>query len=300
MAIESQNIYKNARKSAGFTQEKASQLLNVSVDSLRDYEQSQRPVPSDVASAMCDVYQAPYLAVQHLRLTSDLGKRVVPEIQLKDLPEAVLGVLAAVQRFCAKREAMVEIAADGQIAESEQAEWDEIMCLANDLNVAMRDITVGEYQFKVRPFGAKDATYIFGDVASIILPILGTVSVASDDKDAVNMEMFDGMDMDKDSLVKALARINGNALSKLVSELLLDHSNIRVLDPEKNTYEVMGEDDFDEIFCQYLAGMLNLCAEVIRLNFSGFFKDASTLFGGLIKVRRAGSSNSTESSTTTE
>ena len=119
----------------------------------------------------------------------------------------------------------------------------------------MRDITVGEYQFKIRPFGAKDATYIFGDVASIILPILGTVSVASDDKDAVNMEMFDGMDMDKDSLVKALARINGNALSKLVSELLLDHSNIRVLDPEKNTYEVMGEDDFDEIFCQYLAGI---------------------------------------------
>ena len=134
MAIESQNIYKNARKSAGFTQEKASQLLNVSVDSLRDYEQSQRPVPSDVASAMCDVYQAPYLAVQHLRLTSDLGKRVVPEIQLKDLPEAVLGVLAAVQRFCAKREVMVEIAA------SEQAEWDEIMCLANDLNVAMNNM----------------------------------------------------------------------------------------------------------------------------------------------------------------
>ena len=39
MAIESQNIYKNARKSAGFTQEKASQLLNVSVDSLRDYDE---------------------------------------------------------------------------------------------------------------------------------------------------------------------------------------------------------------------------------------------------------------------
>ena len=51
-----------------------------------------------------------------------------------------LGVLAAVQRFCAKREAMVEIAADGQIAESEQAEWDEIMRLANDLNVAMNNM----------------------------------------------------------------------------------------------------------------------------------------------------------------
>ena len=164
----------------------------------------------------------------------------------------------------------------------------------------MRDITVGEYRFKVRPFGAKDSIYIFGDVASIILPILGTVSVASDNKDAVSMEMFDGMDMDKDSLVKALGRINGKALSKLVSELLLEHSNVLALNPEDGRCKVMTEDDFDEIFCQYLAGMLNLCAEVIRLNFSGFFKDASTLFGGLIKVRRAGSSNSTESSTTTE
>ena len=43
MAVDCQNIYKNARKSAGMTQEKAAQLLNVSVDSLRDYEQSQRP-----------------------------------------------------------------------------------------------------------------------------------------------------------------------------------------------------------------------------------------------------------------
>lgn len=104
----------------------------------------------------------------------------------------------------------------------------------------------------------------------------------------------------KDSLVKALGRINGKALSKLVSELLLEHSNVLALNPEDGRYKVMTEDDFDEIFCQYLAGMLNLCAEVIRLNFSGFFKDASTLFGGLIKVRRAGSSNSMENSTTTE
>ena len=164
----------------------------------------------------------------------------------------------------------------------------------------MRDVSIGEYQFKIRPFGAKDALYIFGDVASIILPILGTVSVASDNKDAVSMEMFDGMDMDKDSLVKALGRINGKALSKLVSELLLEHSNVLALNPEDGRYKVMTEDDFDEIFCQYLAGMLNLCAEVIRLNFSGFFKDASTLFGGLIKVRRGDRSKNTENSTTNE
>ena len=131
MAVDCQNIYKNARKSAGMTQEKAAQLLNVSVDSLRDYEQSQRPVPSDVASVMCDVYQAPYLAVQHLRRSSELGK---------DLPEAVLSVLAAVQRFIVKRDAMIEIVADGKIEEDEQAEWNEIMDRMNNLFVAMANM----------------------------------------------------------------------------------------------------------------------------------------------------------------
>ena len=164
----------------------------------------------------------------------------------------------------------------------------------------MRDVSVGEYRFKIRPFGAKDSTYIFGDVASIILPILGTVSVATNSKDAVSMEVLDGIDMDKESLVKALSRVNGSALTKLVSELLLEHSNVLTLNPETGVYKVMTEDDFDEIFCQNLARMFGLCAEVIRLNYSGFFNDASTLFGNLFKVHQAGRSNSMESSTTTE
>lgn len=140
MAVEYQNIYKTARKSAGLTQERAAWMLNVSVDSLRDYEQDHRSVPSDVASAMCDVYQAPYLAVQHLRLTSKLGERVVPEIKLKELPEAVLGILAAVQKFVAKRDALVEIAADGQITADERAEWNEILKLIDDLNAAAQNV----------------------------------------------------------------------------------------------------------------------------------------------------------------
>lgn len=153
----------------------------------------------------------------------------------------------------------------------------------------MRDVSIGEYQFKIRPFGAKDALYIFGDVASILLPILGSVAVASDDKDAVEMEMFDGVDLDTESLTKALGRINGKALSKLVSELIMEHSNVSYRDPDRGSYQPVTEDEFDEIFCQYLAGVFSLCAEIIKLNFSGFFKDASTLFGGLIKVRRGGS-----------
>ena len=126
------------------------------------------------------------------------------------------------------------------------------------------------------------------------------MAVASDDKDAVEMEMFDGVDLDTESLTKALGRINGKALSKLVSELILEHSNVSYRDPDRGSYQPVTEDEFDEIFCQYLAGIFSLCAEIIKLNFSGFFKDASTLFGGLIKVRRGDRSKNTENSTTNE
>ena len=113
-------------------------------------------------------------------------------------------------------------------------------------------------------------------------------------------QMFDGVDLDTESLTKALGRINGKALSKLVSELILEHSNVSYRDPDRGSYQPVTEDEFDEIFCQYLAGMFSLCAEIIKLNFSGFFKDASTLFGGLIKVRRGDRSKNTENSTTNE
>ena len=65
---------------------------------------------------------------------------MVPEIELKDLPEAVIGVLAAVQKFIIKRDAMIEIVADGKIEEDEQAEWNEIMDRMNNLFVAMANM----------------------------------------------------------------------------------------------------------------------------------------------------------------
>ena len=45
MSGECRNIYKAARRAAGFTQERASELLGVSVRSLADYETGQRLPP---------------------------------------------------------------------------------------------------------------------------------------------------------------------------------------------------------------------------------------------------------------
>lgn len=114
-------------------------LLNVSVDSLRDYESNLRPVPNDVAAAMCDAYDAQYLAIAHLRMTS-IGRQAIPGFKLRDLPEAVLNLLHAVQQFVDKNQMIIRITADGIISSSEQKEWDNILMLAENLQSALMSV----------------------------------------------------------------------------------------------------------------------------------------------------------------
>ena len=48
MPEEYRNIYKNARRAAGYTQETAAEQLGLSVESVRAYETGQRIPPNDV------------------------------------------------------------------------------------------------------------------------------------------------------------------------------------------------------------------------------------------------------------
>lgn len=53
------NIYKIARRAAGFTQESAAEQLEISVDSVRAYETSQRLPPSEIVERMVVCFHAP-------------------------------------------------------------------------------------------------------------------------------------------------------------------------------------------------------------------------------------------------
>ncbi|MFS8542113.1 MAG: helix-turn-helix transcriptional regulator, partial [Tissierellales bacterium] len=61
------NIYRIARKSAGYTQEEAAELLHVSPRSLSDYEQGKTIPPDDVVCKMVEIYGARWLGYEHLR-----------------------------------------------------------------------------------------------------------------------------------------------------------------------------------------------------------------------------------------
>lgn len=160
-----------------------------------------------------------------------------------------------------------------------------------------QDVSIGEIRFKVRPLGAMNAAYVFGDVTAIVLPIMGTVAVSSgNDDEASDMEMFQGMNLDSESLANALGKINGQKLTALLDELVLKYGNVSFQD-EDDHWVVLTRSDFDEIFCADLIGAVKLCAAVIRQNYSGFFDGLSTLFGNLMSGTQAAQSKNTEVST---
>ncbi|ADQ06480.1 helix-turn-helix domain protein [Caldicellulosiruptor hydrothermalis 108] len=121
------NIYKTARKNAGLTQMQAAELLNVSVRSLADYETGKTIPPDDVVIAMIEVYKAQWLAYSHLQKSTLIGKRYLPEIDLSDLPKAVLRLKKEIADLEKLDSEIINIACDGKIDKHEKMAWGRIV-----------------------------------------------------------------------------------------------------------------------------------------------------------------------------
>ena len=122
-------IYKNTRAAAGFTQEKWAELLGVSVESVRCYENGTRVPPDDVVLRMVDVSGVQALGIQHLRQRSELGRRYVRELPPQSLIELVVMLNNRMRVFLQDEDiqTLLALAEDGQITQEEAPQFDLIM-----------------------------------------------------------------------------------------------------------------------------------------------------------------------------
>ena len=129
MQTDSSNIYKRARMAAGITQERAAELLDISVRSLADYESGARIPQCDVVDGMVTVYNSQILAVQHVRMEGQAIRDILPEVRAMRLPEAVLTLVHAIYDFSDDRldRELIDIARDGVISEDEEERFERIM-----------------------------------------------------------------------------------------------------------------------------------------------------------------------------
>ena len=124
MEREYRNIYRDARITAGLTQERWGELLGISADSVRAYE-TDKVTPSDeVVLRMAEAAGQQIICYWHLIHKSRVAASLLPELDRKRLPEAVLSLLVAVRNFQddGMRE-LTRIAADGKISPEEQADY---------------------------------------------------------------------------------------------------------------------------------------------------------------------------------
>lgn len=135
------NIYQNARKAAGITQERAAEMMGISVRSVADYEAGVRIPPNDVVEMMVLCYNSQLLAIQHLRLTS-MARSILPEVEELRLPEAVLQLIDAIYDFADDKQdrELIDIARDGIISEEERPRFERIVEHINRIITAAMSI----------------------------------------------------------------------------------------------------------------------------------------------------------------
>jgi len=133
MKRECCNIYKFARKNAGLTQEEAAELLHISVRSLADYEAGRTIPPDDIVCNMVEIYKARWLAYSHLKYSTMVGQRYLPELSLTDLPRSVLKLEKEVRDLENINGELVAIACDGEIDEQERPMWQRIIKEINEV-----------------------------------------------------------------------------------------------------------------------------------------------------------------------
>ena len=165
-------------------------------------------------------------------------------------------------------------------------------------------VIIGNATFYIYHFSAFTAANITGDLTAILVPVLAslapTVVGALTSEDNSDESVFD-MDISTatPNLVSALSAIDGNTLEKLLRKLLVKHQNISYETFDDKTVRWLDDNAVNELFTGELADMLLLAAEVLKLNFKGFFKKLGNQYGDQLTVAmsKMGFKKTTDTST---
>lgn len=113
---ENKNLYQIKREELGLSREKASELLeSIPPERIEKIEnQKSLPHPEEVL-IMAEAYKTPNLCNYYCANDCPIGKYYVPEIEMKDLSQIVLEMLASLNAMKGKQERLIEITVDGKV-----------------------------------------------------------------------------------------------------------------------------------------------------------------------------------------
>ena len=138
------NIYKNARKYAGLTQERWAEAVGVAPCTIRSYESGEVIPADETVKIMAEVSGQPILCYWHMCNKSALAADTLPEVEHLPLPQAVVQLLCAINDFKDYHGDLLTLAADGKITTSEAAAWENIVTRLDAVVKAAIQVKVAE------------------------------------------------------------------------------------------------------------------------------------------------------------
>ena len=114
---ENKNIYQRTREGLDLTREQASELMvTMSPERIEKIENERSMPHPDEVLLMSDQYKQPDLCNYYCANQCPIGQEYVPEIQVKDLSQIVLEMLASLNSVSKQKDRLIEITADGKIS----------------------------------------------------------------------------------------------------------------------------------------------------------------------------------------
>lgn len=123
---ENKTKYQILRENLGYSREKVAELSDIEPFRIERIENEKiSPDPWDVC-ALAKAYKDPSLCNHYCAQECPIGMKYVPEVNIKDLSQVVLEMLASLNAMGKSRERLIEITADGSIDNDELADFIKI------------------------------------------------------------------------------------------------------------------------------------------------------------------------------
>lgn len=123
MDRQGKTIYQTARYTTTLSGETVAGILHRSLDSIRDYESGRTIPPDDVVNDMAELYNAPWLALLHLKSNNLVGQEHLPGIQLGMLSASVLDFRVEMRHALSILDVLDEIGRDNTVSDHELDDW---------------------------------------------------------------------------------------------------------------------------------------------------------------------------------
>lgn len=146
-----ENVYLRYRKIASSQQdvltsrEGAAELLDISAESLRDYERGvTKTVPAEIVLKMAKVYNAPELRNYYCRNVCPIGEKYTPKIDVEkvEIDRLTLRLLSAFRNISTIRDTLVEIVSDGVISEDERPALAQVLETLDAISVHSQELRI--------------------------------------------------------------------------------------------------------------------------------------------------------------